>query len=56
MIPMVTKPSEVYEFLELLESVTSDIDFTDLGKVELGIMIRTPASAVFIDKLLKYLF
>ena len=50
---MVTKPSEVYEFLEVLESVVSDIDFTDLGKVELGIIIETPASAVFIDKFAK---
>jgi phosphotransferase system enzyme I (PtsI) len=53
MIPMVSRPSEVYEFIEVLESTASRLGLSYPSELELGIMIETPSSAVLIDKFAK---
>ena len=54
MIPMVIKPSEVYEFIDIVHSVAQELNISDRIKdLELGIMIETPAAAVLIDKFTK---
>ncbi|MGN0577402.1 MAG: phosphoenolpyruvate--protein phosphotransferase [Ruminiclostridium sp.] len=54
MFPMITSVSEVEQALEMCERVKSElkesgIEFSD--KIEIGIMIETPAAAVISDKL-----
>lgn len=53
MIPMVSKPSEVHEFIEMLNNVANELSFINLKNLELGIMIETPAASVLIDKFAK---
>lgn len=54
MFPMITSVSEIEEILEICNQVKSELgyenkDYSD--KVELGIMIETPAAAIISDKL-----
>lgn len=54
MFPMITSVSEIEEILEICKQVKSELgyenkDYSD--KVELGIMIETPAAAIISDKL-----
>ena len=54
MFPMITSVSEVEEILAICEDVKSELDAVGIEyskKVELGIMIETPAAAVISDKL-----
>ena len=53
MIPMVIKPSEVIEFIEIMHGVAQEIGVNNLESLELGIMIETPSAAILIDKFTK---
>ncbi|MEZ0393998.1 MAG: phosphoenolpyruvate--protein phosphotransferase [Desulfurococcaceae archaeon] len=54
MIPMVSRTSEVAEFLDELQRVAEHVGLPDLaGRVELGLMIETPAAALMVDRLAK---
>jgi phosphotransferase system enzyme I (PtsI) len=53
MIPMVIKPSEVYEFIDIMNVVAQELGVSYVKDLELGIMIETPAAAVLIDKFAK---
>lgn len=54
MFPMITSVEEIEEILEICKQVKSELDEENIkysDKVELGIMIETPASAIISDKL-----
>lgn len=54
MFPMITSVSEIEEILEVCEAVKRELDADGIeysGKIELGIMIETPAAAVISDRL-----
>lgn len=54
MFPMITSVKELEEILEICDQVKSELDAENLEysrKVELGIMIETPAAAIISDKL-----
>ncbi|MCC6056465.1 MAG: phosphoenolpyruvate--protein phosphotransferase [Desulfurococcaceae archaeon] len=53
MIPMVIKPSEVYEFIDVMNDVAQELGISYVKDLELGIMVETPAAAVLIDKFAK---
>jgi phosphotransferase system enzyme I (PtsI) len=53
MIPMVIKPSEVYEFVDVMNIVAQELGISCVKDLELGIMVETPAAAVLIDKFAK---
>jgi phosphotransferase system enzyme I (PtsI) len=53
MIPMVIKPSEVYEFIDVMNDVAQELGISYVKDLELGIMVETPAAAVLIDKFTK---
>jgi phosphotransferase system enzyme I (PtsI) len=53
MIPMVIKPGEVYEFVDVMNVVAQELDISRVRDLELGIMVETPAAAVLIDKFAK---
>jgi phosphotransferase system enzyme I (PtsI) len=53
MIPMVIKPSEVYEFVDVMNIVAQELGISCVKDLELGIMVETPAAAVLIDKFTK---
>jgi phosphotransferase system enzyme I (PtsI) len=53
MIPMVIKPSEVYEFIDVMNVVAQELGVSYVKDLELGIMVETPAAAVLIDKFAK---
>lgn len=54
MFPMITSVKEIEEILEICKQVKSELDNENINysdKVELGIMIETPAAAIISDKL-----
>lgn len=54
MFPMITSVSEIEEILEICKQVKSELGYENIDysdKVELGIMIETPAAAIISDKL-----
>lgn len=54
MFPMITSVSEIEEIKEICKQVKSELDEENIkysDKVELGIMIETPAAAIISDKL-----
>ncbi|MGN0503156.1 MAG: phosphoenolpyruvate--protein phosphotransferase [Ruminococcus sp.] len=54
MFPMITSVSEIEEILEICKQVKTELDEENIkysDKVELGIMIETPAAAIISDKL-----
>jgi phosphotransferase system enzyme I (PtsI) len=53
MIPMVIKPGEVYEFVDVMNIVAQELGISCVKDLELGIMVETPAAAVLIDKFAK---
>jgi phosphotransferase system enzyme I (PtsI) len=53
MIPMVIKPSEVYEFIDVMNVVVQELGVSYVKDLELGIMVETPAATVLIDKFAK---
>lgn len=57
LLPMVISVDEIIKFNEILEKVKSDLrerkeEFNE--KIEVGIMIETPASSIIADDLIKY--
>lgn len=54
MFPMITSVKEIEEILEICKQVKSELGYENIDysdKVELGIMIETPAAAIISDKL-----
>lgn len=54
MFPMITSVKEIEEILEICKQVKTELDEKNIkysDKVELGIMIETPAAAIISDKL-----
>ena len=49
MLPMVTSKEEIIEAKRIIQSVAEEMNFTK--KIEIGIMIETPASAIISDVL-----
>lgn len=58
MFPMITSVIEIEEILELCKQAKSELDDKNMNysdKVELGIMIETPAAAIISDKLAPFI-
>jgi len=50
LLPMVSRVSEVNETVELIDEIAKEID-VDVSKLEIGVMIEAPSSALMIDKI-----
>ncbi|MGC8975908.1 MAG: putative PEP-binding protein, partial [Thermoprotei archaeon] len=49
LLPMVSRVSEVYETVELIEEIASEVN-VDASKLEIGIMIEVPSTALIVDR------
>ncbi len=52
LLPMVSRVSEVNETVELIEEIASEVN-VDASKLEIGIMIEVPSTALIVDRVAK---